>query len=88
MNQILDNVRERALSLISEAYSSLTLNTLAGMTGLSLAEAQVAATEKGWKIESEMVQPRRIDKEPGVTQTSLTEDQLYKLTQFVSFLEN
>ncbi|XP_015510728.1 COP9 signalosome complex subunit 8 [Neodiprion virginianus] len=88
MNALKENVRERAVILISEAYSSLTLITLASMTGLSAPEAQTLATEREWKIEGDMVQPKRIDKDYHLGQNSLTEDQLHKLTQFVSFLEN
>ncbi|XP_015608883.1 COP9 signalosome complex subunit 8 [Cephus cinctus] len=88
MNALKDSVRERAMSLISEAYSSLGLTGLAAMTGLSLEQARQAAVEKGWGIDGMTVQPCKLDKEQCQTQASLTEDQLYKLTQFVSFLEN
>ncbi|XP_012257380.1 COP9 signalosome complex subunit 8 [Athalia rosae] len=88
MNALKVSVRDRAIHLISEAYSSLTLTTLATMTGLSVSDAQSAAVEKGWIIDGDMVEPKRIDKEQSMPHTNLTEDQLYKLTQFVSFLEN
>lgn len=85
-----DSVREQAMTLISKAYSSLGLTVLASMTGLALEEAQQAAMERGWSIDGTMVQPVKIDKEQSTftNEICLTEDQLKKLTQFVSFLEN
>lgn len=94
MHQLLfifsDNVRERAITLISKAYSSLSLTVFASMTGLTLEEARRVAIERGWNVDGTMVQPCKIQKEESnlVNEVCLTEDQLYKLTQFVSFLEN
>ncbi|KAF7395215.1 COP9 signalosome complex subunit 8-like isoform X2 [Vespula maculifrons] len=90
MTALKDSVREQAMTLISKAYSSLGLTVLASMTGLALEEAQQAAMERGWSIDGTMVQPVKIDKEQSTftNEICLTEDQLKKLTQFVSFLEN
>lgn len=77
------------MSLISEAYSSVDLSVVGSMTGLSLEQARVLVVERGWSLDETMVRPCKSDKEQANTaQASLTEDQLYKLTQFVSFLEN
>lgn len=85
-----DNVRERAIILISKAYSSLGLTVFASMTGLTLEEARRVAVDRGWTVDGTMVQPCKIQKEESnlANEVCLTEDQLYKLTQFVSFLEN
>ncbi|KAK0088787.1 hypothetical protein PV325_010727 [Microctonus aethiopoides] len=89
MHALKENVRERAMTLISEAYSSVNLTVLAAMTGLSLEQAKQSAQERGWSLDETTVRPCKMDKEQNTpTQASLTEDQLYKLTQFVSFLEN
>ncbi|KZC07140.1 COP9 signalosome complex subunit 8, partial [Dufourea novaeangliae] len=90
MAALKDNVRERAIKLISKAYSSLGLTVFASMTGLTLEEARQAAVGKGWTIDGTMVQPCKMDKDERMLDSDicLTEDQLYKLTQFVSFLEN
>ncbi|XP_076167343.1 COP9 signalosome subunit 8 [Ptiloglossa arizonensis] len=90
MAALKDNVRERAMVLISKAYSSLGLTVFASMTGLTLEEARQMATERGWTIDGTMVQPRKIEKDECnlASEVCLTEDQLHKLTQFVSFLEN
>lgn len=85
-----ENVRERAITLISKAYSSLGLTVFASMTGLTLEEARRVAVERGWTVDGTMVQPCKIQKEESnlANDVCRTEDQLYKLTQFVSFLEN
>ncbi|XP_015177810.1 PREDICTED: COP9 signalosome complex subunit 8 [Polistes dominula] len=90
MTVLKDSVREQAMTLISKAYSSLGLTVLASMTGLALEDAQKAAIERGWSIDGTMVQPVKVDKDQSIfnNETCLTEDQLKKLTQFVSFLEN
>ncbi|CAK9827341.1 COP9 signalosome complex subunit 8 [Anthophora retusa] len=90
MAALKENVRERAISLITKAYSSLRLTVFASMTGLSLEEACRVAIERGWTVEGTMVQPCKVEKEDTslASEVCLTEDQLYKLTQFVSFLEN
>ncbi|XP_043466812.1 COP9 signalosome complex subunit 8 [Leptopilina heterotoma] len=89
MNALKENVRERAMVLVSEAYSSLDVEILAGMTGLSGEQTQNLALERGWTVDGTMIQPRKLDREQSTpAQETLTEEQLYKLTQFVSFLEN
>ncbi|KAF7278056.1 COP9 signalosome subunit 8 [Rhynchophorus ferrugineus] len=88
MRNVQDVVRQRAVDLISQAYSSITLDTVASMTGLSVDVCAAACLERGWRVEpdTKMVYPVRKVSEPVVQPSS--EDQLYKLTDFVSFLEN
>lgn len=85
-------MRDRAWFLISNAYSSVDLSVVAAMTGLSLEQARQSAQERGWSLDESTVRPCKIEKEQFEPQTAaarcITEDQLYKLTQFVSFLEN
>ncbi|XP_018316441.1 COP9 signalosome complex subunit 8 [Mycetomoellerius zeteki] len=91
MTALKDNVRERVMRLISKAYSSLNLTTMATMSGMSLDEARQAATDRGWTVDGTIVQPRKQIDEEQYSQSDkicLTEEQLQKLTQFVSFLEN
>lgn len=79
------------MRLISKAYSSLNLTTMATMSGMSLDEARQAATDRGWTVDGTIVQPRKQIDEEQYSQSDkicLTEEQLQKLTQFVSFLEN
>ncbi|XP_056634453.1 COP9 signalosome complex subunit 8 [Diorhabda carinulata] len=88
MKQVKEVVRARAVDLISQAYSSITLDTVSAMTGLPPDICIPACAEKGWTYEadSKIIHPVR---KPGehLGQTS-SEDQLSKLTDFVSFLEN
>lgn len=79
------------MRLISRAYSSLNLTTMATMSGMSPDEARQAAVERGWTVDGTIVQPRKQIDEEQYEQSDkicLTEEQLQKLTQFVSFLEN
>lgn len=74
--------------MISKAYSSITLDDVAAMTGLSQEVAGNACIEKGWLIEADtrIVRPVRENTQPS-TQIC-TEDQVHRLTNFVSYLEN
>ncbi|XP_011301173.1 COP9 signalosome complex subunit 8 [Fopius arisanus] len=89
MQALKESVRERAMSLVSEAYSSVDISVLAGMTGQSLDEAKQSVLERDWSLDETTVKPCKMTKEQATpSPATLTEDQLYKLTQFVSFLEN
>lgn len=58
---------------------------------MSLDEARQAAIDRGWSVDGTIVQPcKQIDEEQynQSDKICLTEEQLEKLTQFVSFLEN
>ncbi|XP_015114576.1 COP9 signalosome complex subunit 8 [Diachasma alloeum] len=89
MHALKESVRERAMSLVSEAYSSLSLSVLAGMTGQSPEEAKQSVLDRGWSLDDTTVKPCKIEKEQSTpSPATLTDDQLSKLTQFVSFLEN
>nr|XP_023025907.1 COP9 signalosome complex subunit 8 [Leptinotarsa decemlineata] len=88
MKLLQDVVRTRAVNLISQAYSSITLDTFSAMTGLPHDVCIPACKERGWTFEpdTKMIHPIGLAVEH-IGQTS-SEDQLYKLTDFVSFLEN
>uniref|UniRef100_A0A6M2DJN8 COP9 signalosome complex subunit 8 n=1 Tax=Xenopsylla cheopis TaxID=163159 RepID=A0A6M2DJN8_XENCH len=88
MKKVEEMIRTRAINLITQAYSCVSLETVAEMTGLS--DEQVIATcmEKGWDVDNttRMVTPKKPKVE--LTSGTTSEDQLFKLTEFVSFLEN
>ncbi|KAK9879470.1 hypothetical protein WA026_006539 [Henosepilachna vigintioctopunctata] len=88
MLKVQESVQNRAVELISQAYSSIRLETVCAMTGLSAETCSKACLEKQWQIEADtqIVHPIRSNAE-SAGQTN-SEDQLYKLTDFVSFLEN
>ncbi|XP_014249791.1 COP9 signalosome complex subunit 8 [Cimex lectularius] len=81
-----DKVREKCIGLVCKAYSSLNLEMLSLLLGMTTQEAIELAKKNGWNIEDNIIFP--------VQQTSIpvnitsTEQQLHKLTNFVSFLEN
>ncbi|XP_063241833.1 COP9 signalosome complex subunit 8 [Bacillus rossius redtenbacheri] len=88
MQALLVSVQERAASLVSHAYSSIGVDSLGAMLGLPAEEAARVAVEKGWQVDraSRTVMPARPP--PPADDAMCNEDQLYKLTDFVSFLEN
>jgi len=81
-------VRSRALELVGSAYSSINIEDLAKHLGETPAQALAsAASQPGWQLaDGNMVLPIKPAPLTGPALTS--EDQLEKLTQFVSFLEN
>lgn len=85
---LLEKVRSKAVDLISQAYSSISLDTLAQMTGLTPDVASAACLERGWLIEPDTRMVHPVRPAPEETGHISSEDQLYKLTDFVSFLEN
>lgn len=88
MNALKERIRERAIALVENAYSSLDITTFSNMTGLSVTEAREILQEKGWNITGTTVRPVKVEKEEPSIHETITEEQLNKLTQFVSFLEN
>ncbi|CAH1115732.1 unnamed protein product [Psylliodes chrysocephalus] len=88
MKQVQEVVRARAVDLISQAYSSISLEAVSAMTGLSPEVCIPACAERGWNFDADtkMIRPiRQVIEHLGQTSS---EDQLSKLTDFVSFLEN
>ncbi|XP_026287447.1 COP9 signalosome complex subunit 8 [Frankliniella occidentalis] len=83
-----DELRTRAVDLIANAYSSITVSDLSAMAGINDREAERLSNARGWIIdaETEMVHPVRPPPSSHVTTSS--EGQLNKLTDYVSFLEN
>ncbi|CAG9769083.1 unnamed protein product [Ceutorhynchus assimilis] len=79
-------VRSRAVDLISKAYTSITLETILVMTGLPADACLQACIEKGWRVEpdTKMIYPVR----PALKPLAQPSSELFKLTDFVSFLEN
>lgn len=84
----LENIQNQAIKIISQAYSSIGLEKVAMMTGLSNDQVVKMCAEKHWSIETDinMIYPAL----PANKQYHhiSNEDQLQKLTDFVSYLEN
>uniref|UniRef100_A0A0A9W9W4 COP9 signalosome complex subunit 8 n=1 Tax=Lygus hesperus TaxID=30085 RepID=A0A0A9W9W4_LYGHE len=86
MAALVDKVRERCLGLVSQAYTSVTLDTLSKLLGVSPSEAGTIALSNSWTVEDKLAYP--IKPQPQQKQLTSTEQQLQILTNFVSFLEN
>lgn len=96
MKSVHDAVQKRALQLVGHAYSSISVTDFSSFVGITPEEVVARATppsgvdnDGGWSMDPNvpgMVLPRKPS--PGPIVECSSEDQLYKLTEFVSFLEN
>merc|ERR1712226_278166 len=88
VNKIGHNYQEAALVLVSKAYSTIRISDLANYLGQSEAEAAARVSSLGWGFAQDkgVVTPRqeRVDR----SVVAPTEEQLNRLTSFISFLEN
>lgn len=78
-----EEVVERATQLVCRAYTSVSLTTAAALTGKTSEEI---SRQRDWEVEGDMVTPPRPT--PPAPALIVSEEQLSKLTDFVSFLEN
>nr|CAG4644359.1 EOG090X0F3A [Lepidurus arcticus] len=82
-------LKEKMLDLIGRAYSSIKPEDMGSMVGLSVPEEAIGmAKELGWEhqLDSNMILPKA---KPQLAPPAIpTEEQLSKLTQYISFLEN
>lgn len=87
MAALAESYRERTVHLISEAYSSIGLEDVGKLLGLSQEQLLEKLNSLGWEVDlpSQMVLPKRIPKDKPSHVSS--EKQLERLTQYVSFLE-
>lgn len=88
MVQLHQSIRNRLISLISKAYSTVRVDVFAAYTDTNVDEAIVLAIDKGWKYDpvSQMLEP--IAETKDVKMTLNNERQLQLLADYVSFLEN
>ncbi|KAJ2953679.1 hypothetical protein O0L34_g1296 [Tuta absoluta] len=83
-----EKVRERALNLIGRSYSSISIDTVVSMTGLGRDAVLHTCRDKKWELDEDGITIKPVPPtQPAPLHTS-SEDQLFKLTEFVSFLEN
>lgn len=78
-------------TLVGNAYTSIYESKLMELTALSQEQLRQACAALDWQLEQDsqlqsLVIPKRKVNEPPLSTQS--EDQLFKLTEFVSFLEN
>uniref|UniRef100_A0A3Q3LYF2 COP9 signalosome complex subunit 8 n=1 Tax=Mastacembelus armatus TaxID=205130 RepID=A0A3Q3LYF2_9TELE len=88
MEALRESTRQRAYSLVAQAYTSITAEDFAAFVGYSVEEAVKGVVSQGWQADptTRMVMPKKPDPPP----VSLVpnEQQLARLTDYVAFLEN
>ncbi|XP_041976601.1 COP9 signalosome complex subunit 8 [Aricia agestis] len=83
-----EKVRASVFNLIGRSYSSISLDTVVLMTGLNKDAVLQITRDLKWTLNEDGVTLQPTPKSlPAPLQTS-SEDQLFKLTDFVTFLEN
>ncbi|GBP49017.1 COP9 signalosome complex subunit 8 [Eumeta japonica] len=83
-----DHVRERSFNLIGRSYSTISLDTVMNMTGLNKDAAERACRDRKWEISEDGTTVLPVLPTQATSLHTSSEDQLFKLTEFVSFLEN
>ena len=84
----IEKTRLRFVTLVSQAYTSISLADFAKYVGLSELEAgKLAAEQPGWTYDTENRVIRPVKAEVKETETIPSEQQLHLLTDFVAFLE-
>ncbi|RXG72596.1 COP9 signalosome complex subunit 8 [Armadillidium vulgare] len=88
MEALKEKLSERAINLVSLAYASIGLDDLAQILNLNREDALARAKELLWTFDqaTQMVFPTK--PKPKMHAPLPSEDQLRRLTEYVSFLEN
>ncbi|XP_066965304.1 COP9 signalosome complex subunit 8-like [Macrobrachium rosenbergii] len=82
------NVRQRAIDLVARAYTSISADDFAQLFGANVEEAVLAAKGFGWGYDepTHMILPS--PRVPPPHTPTPSEEQLRRLADYVSFLEN
>jgi COP9 signalosome complex subunit 8 len=87
MTQLIASIQEKMVRLIGTAYTSIQVDDVAALLGLSSPEVEVLAQGRGWTKSIEgLLQP--VESPPEEVVLASAEEQLGKLTDFVTFLES
>jgi len=86
INKLIDSKRDQLLRLIGIAYTSVHHEDVATLLGMTNEEAEGAVIGQGWGSVDGMLIPK--EPQPVSVQPTSSEDQLGKLTDFVTVLEN
>lgn len=81
----LAEVVKRATQLVCRAYTSVSLNTASALMGMP---PDIVVQQNDWVVAGDMVSPSRPQPPSAAVNNTSSEEQLAKLTDFVSFLEN
>ena len=81
-------MKQTNLKLVGDAYSSIKIPQLSVMLGVTEEEVVGVAGREGWTVDTEkgVVLPQRSRDERSLATN--TEDQLERIINFVSYLEN
>ncbi|KAF6041369.1 COPS8 [Bugula neritina] len=82
-----EKVREKTLSLVSYAYTHISVQELAAMLSVSTAKLQEIVSSASWTIENGMVMPKATPQDSNLPARKEIVD-LASLTRLVSYLEN
>jgi len=88
MAAVHESTRARAVALIAQAYSSISGDQLASFLGMPTKEAVEAAVSYGWQADAQTRMVMPVKKGPPAEPVITSEQQLARLTDFISFLEN
>ncbi|CAH1789790.1 unnamed protein product [Owenia fusiformis] len=88
MAALLESTRQRAFTLVSQAYSSINADDFSAFMGMPVAEAVTAATNRGWQADPQtrLISPKKEEKPAAVAIPN--DQQMARFTDYVSFLEN
>ncbi|XP_045605740.1 COP9 signalosome complex subunit 8 [Procambarus clarkii] len=88
MKAVHDHVRQRAVDLVARAYTSISAEDFAQLVGMTVDEAVIAAKGHGWGYDepTRMILP--VPQAPQPHTPTPSEEQLRRLADYVSFLEN
>ena len=83
-----EKVRQRAEDLVSRAYTSIGVEDYSQLIGMSVDEAIKHAEKLDWKYDqsNKMILPKKTVQE--IIAPTPSEEQLKRLAEYVSFLEN
>jgi len=83
---ITELVQEKTLKLIATAYTSVRPEDVSVLLGVEVPQVEEIIINKGWTVSEGLIIPVEPISEEALISPS--EDQIGKLTEFVSFLEN
>jgi len=86
MAQLIESIQEKMVRLIGTAYTSIQVDDVAALLGITAEETGALAISRGWTMNEGLIQPTESPPEELVLASA--EEQLGKLTDFVTFLEN
>ncbi|XP_050731368.1 COP9 signalosome complex subunit 8-like [Eriocheir sinensis] len=88
MKALHEHVRNRAIELVGRAYTSIRADDFAQLLGMSVEEAASLAQGHGWGYDEPTCMILPVPQTPQPHAPTPSEEQLRRLADYVSFLEN